>query len=302
MQPADKVLDQFDEQLRSILKEVQHTTPQPGPVDGSADKLAEQLEDTLGPSPQPEPVENLQGLVSELDHLDQENSEQKEIQHRLVAIEREIGKRRSRGLASYLVAIGIGVAATLAWQSYGEATKQIIAIETPELGWSPAIKQMIASWMKQLGWTKPPAVENTAVQSPVPETPQAVPVAQTAPEKIVPSAPAVPSIDPEQVHQIALDLAALRQAVGQVPEQVHQIALDLAALRQTVGQVAATQDQMAREITSLQTSDQEMLEKIPARPPPPSIAAPARKPASVAPPSSRASPNQPQKRQRPGAS
>ena len=281
MQPADKVLDQFDEQLRSILKEVQHTTPQPGPVDGSADKLAEQLEDTLGPSPQPEPVENLQGLVSELDHLDQENSEQKEIQHRLVAIEREIGKRRSRGLASYLVAIGIGVAATLAWQSYGEATKQIIAIETPELGWSPAIKQMIASWMKQLGWTKPPAVENTAVQSPVPETPQAVPVAQTAPEKIVPSAPAVPSIDPEQVHQIALDLAALRQ---------------------TVGQVAATQDQMAREITSLQTSDQEMLEKIPARPPPPSIAAPARKPASVAPPSSRASPNQPQKRQRPGAS
>jgi len=45
MQPADKVLDQFDEQLRGILKEVQHTTPQPGSVDGSGDKLPEQLED-----------------------------------------------------------------------------------------------------------------------------------------------------------------------------------------------------------------------------------------------------------------
>jgi hypothetical protein len=290
MEPADKVLVQFEKQLRGILEDSQTTNLQLEPAEdphGFAEKLDEQLKDTLRPGPQREPVENLQSVVSELDHADQGNSEQKEIQHRLVAIEREMKKRRSRGFASYLIAIGIGVAVTLAWQSYGEATKQIIATKTPELGWSPATKQTIASWMNQL-WTKPPTVESSGVRSPVPETPQAAPVAQTEPEKVVPSAPSVPSIDPEQVHQMALDLATLRQTVGQVPEQVHQIALDLAALQQTVGQVAANQDQMARDITGLQTFDQEILEKMPAPPQPRRIAAPTRKPTSVAPPSSRA--------------
>jgi hypothetical protein len=52
--------------------------------------------------------------------------------------------------------MGIGVAATLAWQSYGEATKRIIGTKAPELGWSLETKQMITSWMQQLGWAKEP--------------------------------------------------------------------------------------------------------------------------------------------------
>jgi len=293
MKPDDKVLGHFDEQLRGILKDA---TLQPEPV--------EDLH-TLGPSPQREPVENLQSLVSDLDHVDRENSERMEIQHRLVAIEREMEKRRSRGFASYLVAICIGVAGTLACQSYGGAAKRIIATKTPELAWSPETRQIIASWMKQLGWTNASVVENTL---PVPERPRTAPVAQTAPENVPPVAPAVPSIDPEQVHQMALDLAALRQTVGQIPDQVHQMvldlapprqavgqdpeqahqtSLDLAALRQTVGQVVASQDQMAREITRLQASDQEILEKIQVRPAPRPITASARRP-SVGQPSSRA--------------
>jgi hypothetical protein len=71
----------------------------------------------------------------------------------------------------YLVAICIGIAGTLAWQSYGEATKQIIATTAPELGWSPEAKQMIANWVQQLGWTKSPADSEK----------QGAPVAQTAP-------------------------------------------------------------------------------------------------------------------------
>jgi len=63
--------------------------------------------------------------------------------------------RGSRGFARYLLAICIGVAGTLAWQSYCDAIKQIIAARAPELGWSPQAKQMIASWT--VGWTKPPA-------------------------------------------------------------------------------------------------------------------------------------------------
>jgi hypothetical protein len=113
----------------------------------------------------------------------------------------------------------------------------------PELGWSPEAKQIIASWVQQLGWTKRSAgPENTAVQ--------AAPVAQTAPETVAPKAPAAPSLDPEQVHQIALDVAALRQ---------------------NVEQLSASQDQMAREmrrdIARLESDLVDILLKIPEPPP-----------------------------------
>lgn len=161
----------------------------------------------------------------------------------------------ARGFARYVLAICIGVAATLAWQSYGQATKQIIATRAPELGWSPEAKQMIASWVGQLGWTKPLAgPENAAARPDAPETPQATTVAQTA--------PVGPSLDPQQVHQIALDLAALRQ---------------------TVEQVAARQTKMSTEINNLLVTDMEIFLKIPTPPQPP--AAFSRKPMPVAPPS-----------------
>jgi hypothetical protein len=83
-------------------------------------------------------------------HLDREASERRAIYYRLQAIESAIKRRRSRGIVRYLVA------ATLAWQSYGETTKQIIATTAPELGWSPETRQMITGWMQQLGWTKQP--------------------------------------------------------------------------------------------------------------------------------------------------
>ena len=175
-------------------------------------------------------------------------------------------RRASRVFVRYLVAICIGVAGTLAWQSYGEATKRIIATSAPELGWSPEAKEMIANWVQQLGWTKPlSGPENAAVRPAMPEPPQAAPVAQTAPQTIAPKAPVAPSIDPEQVQQITQSLAALRQ---------------------TVEQLAAGQDQIAREIKQVLAADMELLSKTPAPPPQPP-AAPARKPIP-APPSSRA--------------
>jgi hypothetical protein len=107
-----------------------------------------------------------------------ETSEQRAIYHRLVAIEKEM-KRRGR-FARYLVAILIGVAATLAWQAYSDAAKRVIATRAPELGWSPEAKQMIASWT--VGWTKPPA------------SPEKI-----APEPVASSkAPPAPSVDPAQ--------------------------------------------------------------------------------------------------------
>jgi len=215
---------------------------------------------------QRKPVEFDEVLLGILHRLDDGTSERKAAYDRLLAIEDEMKRRGSRGgFARYLVAICIGVAAALAWQSYGEVSKQIIAAKAPELGWSPETKQMIASWVQ----TNPSAGrESITVRPSLPETRVAT-VAQTVPTAVVPKAPS--SIDPEQVHQIAVDLAALGQ---------------------TVDQLAASQDQMAHQIDTLQTSNQEILaanheilDRIPAPPPPPAppTAAPTHKPTTRTP-------------------
>jgi hypothetical protein len=222
------------------------------------DKLDEQLsvsvEALLHPSPPREPVEELDDLLLAISHhLDQETSERKAIYGRLAAIESEIKERSSRGLARYLVAVCIGVAAILAWLSYGEATKQTIA-----------------SWMQQLGWTKlPPGPANR------PSGPQGPGVA--TPQTLAPKVAAVLPLDPKQLQQIEADIAALRQAVER----------PLADVRETVEQLAASHEQMAREITKLQAANEEILEKIPS-PPAHRPAAPARKPMPIARPSSHA--------------
>jgi hypothetical protein len=96
----------------------------------------------------------LDDLLSTISHhLDNEASERKAIRHRLLAIENEMERVASGGFVRYLVATCIVVAAILAWQSYGEAAKQIVASRVPELGWSPQTKQVIAGGMQQLGWT-----------------------------------------------------------------------------------------------------------------------------------------------------
>jgi hypothetical protein len=160
---------------------------------------------------------------------------------------------RRRRFARFLLAICIGVAGTLAWQSYGDATKQIIATRAPELGWSPEAKQMIASTIQWLGWTKPPAG---------PEKTDAGTVASKA--------PTAPSLDAAQVQQMAQNLASVRE---------------------TVQQLAAAQNQMAREIDKLESAVVEILMKMP-EPSPQPPAAPARKPTPVPQPLSRPTPPQ----------
>lgn len=81
----------------------------------------------------------------------------------------------------FLVAVGIGVAATLAWQSYGDAARDIIASSYPQLGWL---------------------------------APQA---AQAAPTTI---AAATASLDQQELKTVSLGLAAVRQRVDQLAAQV----------------------------------------------------------------------------------
>jgi hypothetical protein len=267
----------LDEPLRTTLRSLQPISLPSKPVadlDGSGN---EQLEGSVRPSPQRKPEEEEDEPVEGDDvrpwitsYPDHETSERQANYD--LSIANKMTRRSSRGFAGYLVAILIGVAATLAWQSYGDVAKQIIAASAPELGSSPEAKQMIANSIQQLGWTKA-GPESTAVQPSMPEAqvatvaqtlPAAVTVAQTLPAAIVPNAPTAPAIDPAQVQQMARDLAALRQ---------------------TVEQLAAGLDQVTREIGKLEAADVEILAKITPAPPPPRPA-PAHKPTPTAPPSS----------------
>ena len=160
-----------------------------------------------------------------------------------------MGTGGMKRFARFLVAICIGVAGTLAWQSYGEATKQIIATGAPELGWSPEAKQMIAGAIQQVGWTAPAGPEPTA-----PET--------------VTSKASSASLDPAQVQQMV-------QSFG--------------TLRQTVEQMAAGQDELKRDIVQMHSALIDVLVKIPEPPRQPPAAAgrkpvPAPPPSSSRPP------------------
>jgi hypothetical protein len=97
---------------------------------------------------------------------------------------------RSRGsFTRILITFCVGVAATLAWQSYGDAAREIIANSYPQLGWL---------------------------------APQSA-IAQTVPDTIVPPAT---SPDSHEFKAISLDLAALRQKVDQLAASQQQMTRD----------------------------------------------------------------------------
>jgi hypothetical protein len=224
---SDDWLSKFDEPYRAALKDVQRPGDQLKPVENSYstdDELNERFDDLPRRRPLPKQVEDL--LFQSSQDFDDEASERTIIRYRLLAIENEIQKRGARGFARYLIAICIGAAVILAWQSYGPATKHLMATRAPEFGWSPETKKIIADWAQNFGWTKPGiGAESTAVQSSAAET--------------------------QKVQQLEADIAAVRQTVEQ----------RLAAEQQTVEQLAARQDQLASEITKLQAATSESLRR-----------------------------------------
>jgi hypothetical protein len=111
---------------------------------------------------------------------------------------RSLGNRASRALARFLITLCIGVAATLAWQSYGDAAREMIASASPRLGWL---------------------------------APQAAPVARTAPDVIAPIAPAAPSPDQQQLNAMSLSLAAVRQSVDELAASQEQMTRDITKLQ-----------------------------------------------------------------------
>jgi hypothetical protein len=155
---------------------------------------------------------------------------------------RSFAKRAPLAVARFVITFLIGVGATLAWQSYGDTAREMIANASP-----------------LLAWLAPP------------------PVAQDPAETIAPVAPvgtpAASSADLQQLGAASLDLYAVRQGVDRIAANQDQ-------MTRTIGQLAAGQEQMTREIAKLQSLEQYLLYKNSEPPPRPAPAArPAGRPA-----------------------
>ncbi len=105
-----------------------------------------------------------------------------------------LGKRASRALARFVITFCIGVAATLAWQSYGDAARE-----------------MIASSSAQLSWVAP----------------HSAPVAQTPPDRTTPAVPTASSPDRQRLNEIAM----IRQSIDQLAAGQEQMTREITKLR-----------------------------------------------------------------------
>jgi hypothetical protein len=118
-------------------------------------------------------------------------------------------KRARRALARFLITFSVGVAATLAWQSYGDAAREMIAKSSPQFSW-------------------------LAPQAAAAQTPPAV---QTPPNMV---ASAAPSPDLQQLKAVSLGIAAMRQSVDQLQNQMtNEIAKLRAAQQEVLDKISA---------------------------------------------------------------
>jgi hypothetical protein len=108
-----------------------------------------------------------------------------------------LGKRASRSLARFLIIFCIGVAATLAWQSYGDAAREMIANSSPQLSWLAT---------------------------------QAAPLAQTASDMSAPAASTTPSPELKQLKEMSLAFATVQQSVDLLAASQQQMADGIAKL------------------------------------------------------------------------
>ncbi len=149
------------------------------------------------------------------------------------------GRRMSRALARFFVAILIGVGATLAWQSYGDAAKQMLITRAPSLGWLLSVS------------TKSPPDGQVPTQDAA--VPQAAPATQTpAPAASVASA--------------------------EIVQQLEPVTHDLAAVQRSLEQLAVKQDQMAQSIATLQAVEEDIKQRLASPLPSRAVPIPPRRP------------------------
>jgi|SRR5215471_16541744 len=147
-------------------------------------------------------------------------------------------KRASRAISRFLMSFGIGVAATLAWQSYGDAAREMIVSSYPQLGWlaPPSVDQQQLNAM---------SLDLEAVR--------------------------------QSVDRIAASVATGQEQMTRSVDRIATgISTSQDRMTRSVDQLAAGQERMTHEITKLQAVEQYVFYKN-AEPPPRSDPAPALK-------------------------
>jgi hypothetical protein len=177
-------------------------------------------------------------------------------------------QRRRAGVGRFVFAVGLGVAATLAWQSYGEAGRQLLVAHVPALAGVLMVSHAPASH---------PAA------APADDAATTQPVA--AGEAAAPVGPALASAPADASAQggaapVAPPHAAMPAPVDLTP-QIQAMARDLAALRESMARLVASQDETAKILAKLRADEE--AKPVPApkprpvavRRPPPAAPAPA---------------------------
>jgi hypothetical protein len=195
------------------------------------------------------------------------------------------GRPAVRGFVGLLLAACIGVAA-FAWQSYGDAAKQIIAKLAPQLVLTSSLPLENQGLPAQ---PTPPAVQASAATA---TPPQPAPLAHTAAEGVAPTAAALSPESAQLLQSMARDLATVRQENEQLKASIEQLKTNQEQMTRDNARAAeqfkASQEQMARDIAK--ASEQSLRPKISALPPRPT-ATPTLKPVPILPsPQARAQP------------
>jgi hypothetical protein len=189
------------------------------------------------------------------------------------------GRSAVRGFIGLLLAACIGVAA-VAWQSYGDAAKPIIARWAPQFVLSSSLPLEKPGPPAQ---QSPPAVQTSAATA---APPQPAPLAQTAAEGVAPTAaPESAQLLQPMARDVGHEIEQLKASIEQLKINQEQMTRDNARAAE---QFKASQEQMARDIAN--ASEQSLRPKISAPPPRPT-ATPTRKPVPILPsPQARAQP------------
>jgi len=165
--------------------------------------------------------------------------------------------RVTRAVTRFLIALFVGVAGSLAWQTYGDAAREMIANRVPQLAWisSRSVTGEPLGPAATTGQTaSSPAIEASASQ---PAAAQAAPVANASIDMPQAAAARTAPVAQAAAEQTAASVAA--QAVPAAPspdqQQLDAMARDIGALRQSVEQLAARQEQMTRDMARLQAAE-----------------------------------------------
>ena len=178
-----------------------------------------------------------------------------------------LGGRAARAFISLTLIAGIGVVA-MAWQSpsYGDAARQMIA------RWAPQLVPTLLLTLESPGLPaqRAPLAVRASAASAAP--PQPAPLAQIAPQGVVPPASALSPDSAQLLQSMARDLATVGQRIEQ--------------LKASIDQLKAGQQQMSREIAKpfeSKASEQNLRPKTSAPPPRPTAAS-TRKPVTLSSP------------------